>query len=169
MLGGGGVEVRWVIEEVFDVAIDDRERSAEFVRGIGDKVLTDLFGLVSGGDIAEDDTSARCLGWVEEEGRAIDPERLIGIGGRVIGVEVVFTDNEFFDRLLGEQALGDAIRELRFEEEFVDGAVECGTMVEELDGALVCVGDFLVGMDDQECRIERVKDVLVMRIVEVQL
>ena len=41
--------------EVFEIAIDDRERGAQFVAGIGDEVLADLLGVALAGDVADDD------------------------------------------------------------------------------------------------------------------
>ena len=48
-----------VLDQVFEVAVDDGEWRAEFVRCVGDKVLADLFGLMLGGEVADDHAGGR--------------------------------------------------------------------------------------------------------------
>jgi hypothetical protein len=55
VLRGVGVGEEIVLEEVFEVAADDGEGSAEFVGGIGHEVLPDLVGADVLADIAESD------------------------------------------------------------------------------------------------------------------
>ena len=51
-----------VVEQVFQIAVDDGHGSAQFVGCVGHEVLADLLGLVFGGHVADDDTGewGRC-------------------------------------------------------------------------------------------------------------
>ena len=77
--GHGGV-VDVAFEEVFEVAVDDGERGPQFVGGIGDEVLADLFGFVAIGFVADDDAEVSAWGVAGELdwGGGDDEEAFIG-------------------------------------------------------------------------------------------
>ncbi len=61
-----------ILEQIFEITIDDGQRRAEFVRGVGDKVLADLFGLMLGSEVADDHAGGRAAAQGVRQARRVN-------------------------------------------------------------------------------------------------
>ena len=154
--GHGGV-VDVAFEEVFEVAVDDGERGPQFVGGIGDEVLADLFGFVAIGFVADDDAEVAAGGVAGELdwGGGDDEEAFIG--------EVAADDGaaEFFFCPFGSGGVeaADELEDAFVADEGGEGAAaEVAGDLEEVEGFVVGEGDVVLTVEKETGIAEAFED-----------
>jgi hypothetical protein len=154
--GHGGV-VDVAFEEVFEVAVDDGEWGSQFVGGIGDEVLADLFGFVAIGFVADDDAEVAAWGVAGELdwGCGDDEEAFIG--------EVAADDGaaEFFFCPFGTGGVeaADELEDAFVADEGGEGAAaEVAGDAEEVESFVVSEGDVVVAVEEETGIAEAFED-----------
>ena len=157
-----------VVDEVFQIAVDDGERGAELVGRISDEVLADLFGLVLGGHVADHDTGGGTA-WAVKLSGVDDPS----VDATVFEVAtwrcLLGEDDAGLSRFTGGEALEEGVCEAGVEEGFTNGAVAELTLAEEGAGCLVCEADICLGVHEEEGVAEGVEEEIpfIPRLFEV--
>ena len=152
-LGDFGV-VAGAVEEGFDVAFDEGERGAEFVRDVGDEFLALALELFEAGEVAEDEDGAFAFaGGVGDDG---------GVDLKPAFLEIGQLDFVVEDLGLGLGAAGEVI-EFMEAEGFHDGfAAEFGLDVEQVFEGAVDEVDFVGAVEEEQALEHGVEEDLLL-------
>ena len=149
-------------DEIFQVAVDDRQRGAEFVGGIGDKVFAHLFGEVLGSDVANDD-AGDLFGSVFIEGGGVDePGGFASFFGHAEGGGLLGDDDPFNHFAASGEGLFDHHNEPFVEEDLFDISLENQTARDQLGGGPIGEEDLAFAIDQKKGVAEGVQKLVLL-------
>ena len=152
-----------VVEQVFEVAVDDGQRGAQFVGGVGDEVLADLLGLVLGGHVADDDTGGGVAAVGGGQAGGIDDPGVDAAGFEIAArARPAGGGRRGLDGLAGFEAVEQGVGEAGVEEGLADRAVDEFAPAEQVARGGVGEADVACGIDQQEGVAEGVEQAVAL-------
>ena len=160
---GGGIVDHVVIQQVFEITVDDRHGGAQFVRGVRDEVLADLLDLIFGRHVPENDTGeGRGIRGGGKAGRIDDP----GVDAAVFLItawrSLLGQDHPRLDRFAAFDAVADGLCKTWIEEDFGNRAADDLALAEEPAGGGVAEENRAAALDEHEGVAEGVEQAVAL-------